>query len=222
MHCRVASIRLRQDGAGADGIPMGRWVAEGGSGGVTMGHYDRSAIPVQWRLAEEFVLLDHYFQSIDGGSFANHFALISASVALDPDAPDEHRARVAPDGRVLKDGEVTPDGRVVLREPSRALATGLRVHLDPYRCGCVALEVAQQGVHVGRRVPEIEELGLDEALVDAALDLSPERIEVPVEVQDDDGLDMVAELLQRQRLEHLLERPEAAGQARRRRRRARP
>jgi phospholipase C len=103
----------RQYGAGADGVPMGRWVAEGTSGGATMGYYERSAIPVQWRLAEEFVLLDHYFQSIHGGSFANHFALISASVALDPDAPDEHRARLAPDGRVLKDGEVTPDGLVV-------------------------------------------------------------------------------------------------------------
>jgi phospholipase C len=103
----------RQYEAGADGVPMGRWVVEGTSGGGTMGYYDRSAIPVQWRLAEEFVLLDHYFQSIHGGSFANHFALVSASVAVDPDAPDEYRARLAPDGRVLKDGAVTPDGFVV-------------------------------------------------------------------------------------------------------------
>ena len=58
----------RQYGPGADGIPMGRWVAEGTSGGATMGYYERAAIPVQWRLAEEFVLLDHYFQGIHGGS----------------------------------------------------------------------------------------------------------------------------------------------------------
>jgi phospholipase C len=44
----------RQYSPGADGLPMGRWVAEGTSGGSSMGYYDRSAIPVQWRLAEEF------------------------------------------------------------------------------------------------------------------------------------------------------------------------
>ena len=60
-----------------------------------------------------FHALDRYFQSIHGGSFANHFYLISASVALVPDAPAEHRAQVAPDGRVVKDGDVTPDGFIV-------------------------------------------------------------------------------------------------------------
>src|SRR5207247_4212703 len=67
----------RQYGAGADGTPMGKWVAEGTSGGASMGYFDRAASPVQWRLADEFVLLDHYFQGIHGGSFANHFYLIS-------------------------------------------------------------------------------------------------------------------------------------------------
>ena len=103
----------RQYGPGADGVPMGRWVAEGTSGGASMGYYDRSAIPVQWRLAEEFVLLDRYFQSVHGGSLANHFFFISAAVARDPDAPTEQRAQLAPDGRVVKDGDVTPDGFVV-------------------------------------------------------------------------------------------------------------
>ncbi len=103
----------RQYVAGADGVPMGRWVAEGTSGGTSMGYYERSAIPAQWRLAEEFVLLDRYFQSIHGGSLANHFFLISASVARAPDEPAEHRAQLAPDGRVVKDGDVTPDGYVV-------------------------------------------------------------------------------------------------------------
>jgi len=103
----------RQYSPGTDGVPMGRWVAEGTSGGAAMGYYDRSAIPVQWRLAEEFVLLDLYFQSIHGGSFANHFYLISAAVALAPDAPAAQRAQLAPDGRVVKDGDITPDGFVV-------------------------------------------------------------------------------------------------------------
>jgi acid phosphatase len=103
----------RQYAAGPDGVPMGQWVAEGTSGGTSMGYYERSAIPVQWRLAEEFVLLDRYFQSIHGGSLANHFFFISASVARVPDAAAEHRAQLAPDGRVVKDGDVTPDGYVV-------------------------------------------------------------------------------------------------------------
>src|SRR5262249_18901454 len=77
----------RQYGAGADGIAMGTWVAEGTSGGITMGYYDRAASPVQWRLADEFVLLDRYFQSIHGGAFADHYFLGTAAVAPLRDAP---------------------------------------------------------------------------------------------------------------------------------------
>jgi phospholipase C len=78
-----------------------------------MGYYERSAIPVQWRLAEEFVLLDHYFQGIHGGSFANHFYLIAGTLAVYPDAPPALRAEIGPDGRVVRDGDVDPDGHVV-------------------------------------------------------------------------------------------------------------
>src|SRR5260370_41424387 len=74
----------RQYGAGADGVPMGKWVAEGTSGGITMGFYDGAASPVQWRLADEFVLLDRYLQSVHGGSFANHYFLITARVSPRP------------------------------------------------------------------------------------------------------------------------------------------
>ena len=102
----------RQYAPGADGVPMGRWVAEGTSGGGTMGYYDRAASPVQWRLADEFVLLDRYFQSIHGGSFANHYFLVTAAMAHVGDDPD-YRAQLASDGGVVKDGEVSPDGYVV-------------------------------------------------------------------------------------------------------------
>ena len=103
----------RQYGPGADGVAMGKWVAEGTSGGTTMGYYEQAAIPVQWRLAQEFVLLDNYFQGIHGGSFANHFYLIAATLATYPDAPAVVRAELAPDGGVVKDGDVDPEGRVV-------------------------------------------------------------------------------------------------------------
>src|SRR2546425_13108290 len=78
-----------------------------------MGFYERAAIPVQWRLAQEFVLLDNYFQGIHGGSFANHFYLIAATLATYPDAPAVVRAELAPDGGVVKDGDVDREGRVV-------------------------------------------------------------------------------------------------------------
>ena len=104
----------RQYGAGEDGVAMGKWVAEGTSGGITMGFYNRAASPMQWRLADQFVLLDGWFQGIHGGSFANHFYLISGAVARYPDAPDAERAAgVGKGGQVEKDGEVTPDGWVV-------------------------------------------------------------------------------------------------------------
>ena len=103
----------RQYGVGADGIPMGKWVAEGTSGGTTMGYYERAAIPVQWRLDEEFVLLDHYFQGIHGESFANHFYLIAATLATYPEAPLAVKAQLEPDGSLVKDGDVDPEGYVV-------------------------------------------------------------------------------------------------------------
>jgi phospholipase C len=103
----------RQYRPGADGVAMGRWVAEGTSGGTSLGYFERAAAPVQWRLADEFVLLDRFFQGIHGGSFANHFYLISGQMAEWREAPAEYRAEIAADGTVTRDGAVTPDGYVV-------------------------------------------------------------------------------------------------------------
>src|SRR2546428_13779077 len=77
----------RQYGVGADGVPMGKWVAEGTSGGTTMGYYERAAIPVQWRLSEEFGLLDHYFQGIFGGCFVDTLLPTHASPPSPPTRP---------------------------------------------------------------------------------------------------------------------------------------
>ena len=76
----------------------------------------------------------------------------------------------------------------------------------------VAVEVPEQSVDVGGRIPEVEELGLDEAFVDSALELRPQRIEEAVEIENGDGLAMVAELLEGERFQHFLERAEAARQ----------
>src|SRR5437899_10309600 len=103
----------RQYGVGADGVPMGKWVAEGTSGGTTMGYYERAAIPVQRRLAEQLGPLAHHFQGIHGGSFANHFYLISGTLATFPDPPAPVKAQFAPDGSLAKGGDLDPAGQVV-------------------------------------------------------------------------------------------------------------
>src|SRR5260370_39216230 len=109
----------RQYGAGADGVPMGKWVAEGTSGGITMGFYDGAASPVQWRLADEFVLLDRYFQSVHGGSFANHYFLITAGVAP-PAGQPPHPPAGGPPGRDTRQGAGRPAGGPVANPPPPA------------------------------------------------------------------------------------------------------
>src|SRR5262245_21164865 len=126
------------------------------------------------------------------------------------------RSAGCPSRATLRMAIVSTCGRIVPRPlPSPLRTRGVRSCLLPLRpvaVRLVLLEIAEQGVHVRRRVPEVEVFGLDEALVDAPLDLRPERIEVAVEVEDNDWLGMVAELLQRQRLEHFLESAESPGQ----------
>src|SRR6266481_2315808 len=75
--------------------------------------------------------------------------------------------------------------------------------LEPVAVRLVPLEVPDQGIDVGSRIPEVQKFRLDEALVDPALKLRPQRVEESVEVQDGHGISMVAQLLQGQRLQDL-------------------
>ncbi len=68
---------------------MDRWVAETNVGGLVMGYYAREANPVQWRLAEEFVLMDHWFQASHGSSNTNHYYLVAARTLVYPKAPKD-------------------------------------------------------------------------------------------------------------------------------------
>lgn len=68
---------------------MDRWVAETNASGLIMGYYGREANPVQWKLAEEFVLFDRWFQAIHGSSNTNHYYLVSARTTVYPNAPKE-------------------------------------------------------------------------------------------------------------------------------------
>src|SRR5580765_1240835 len=71
----------------------------------------------------------------------------------------------------------------------------------------VAVEISEQCVHVASRIPKVKEFGLDKARLDPLLELHPERIEEAVEIEHGDGLPMISQLLEGQRLQHLFERP---------------
>ena len=49
------------------------------AGSVAMGHYDDSDLPFYWNLADEYVLFDHFFSSVSGGSFLNHLFWIAGA-----------------------------------------------------------------------------------------------------------------------------------------------
>jgi acid phosphatase len=108
-----------------DGGKLDRYVAASDAGGLTMGYYDGSPLPM-WKWAQEYTLADNYFTGAFGGSYLNHFWLICACTPVHRDAPPSMRAQL--DERFLKrkaespasalngppiftlDGEVTSDG----------------------------------------------------------------------------------------------------------------
>ncbi len=56
------------------------------AGGLSMGYYDGSVMQL-WKLAQKYTIADNFFMGAFGGSFLNHFWLISASTPMYPDAP---------------------------------------------------------------------------------------------------------------------------------------
>lgn len=66
-----------------------KFVAWGDSGALVMGHYSDSAYNLRlWKLAQEFVLCDNFFQGAFGGSFLNHQYLVAGRAPFYPDAAD--------------------------------------------------------------------------------------------------------------------------------------
>ncbi len=62
-----------------------RFVAYADAGGLVMGHYDGSKLPL-WNVAKKYVLADNFFQGAFGGSFLNHFQLVCACTPVYPNA----------------------------------------------------------------------------------------------------------------------------------------
>lgn len=77
--------RFYQEQMQIDGGKNDRFAAWADSGGLVMGHYDGSKLPM-WSIAQKYVLADNFFQGAFGGSFLNHFELICACAPTYPDA----------------------------------------------------------------------------------------------------------------------------------------
>jgi acid phosphatase len=102
-----------------------RFAAVSDAGGLVMGYYDGSQLPM-WKWAREYTLADHFFMAAFGGSYLNHVWLVCACTPIDRDAPrgahaqiDEHgwmKTKASSPASVLAGppqytgGLVTPDG----------------------------------------------------------------------------------------------------------------
>jgi len=95
-----------------DGGRMDKFVAWSNAGGLVMSYYDATPMPIG-RLAQQYVLADHFFHAAFGGSFLNHIWLICACTPVWREAPAAVRAQLDERGILVKDGQVTPDGYVV-------------------------------------------------------------------------------------------------------------
>ncbi|MEP7275977.1 MAG: acid phosphatase, partial [Betaproteobacteria bacterium] len=102
-----------------------RFAAVSDAGGLAMGYYDGSSLPL-WKWAREYTLADNFFMGAFGGSYLNHLWLICACTPKDDHAAQNLRAQVAERGWLktrptsppsvmagapeFLGGEVTPDG----------------------------------------------------------------------------------------------------------------
>jgi phospholipase C len=104
--------RFYQEQVQIDKGKMDRFVSAGNSGGLPLGFYNADTLPLG-QIASQFTLADHFFHAAYGVSLLNHFWLIGAATPRWSTAPDTVRAKLATNGRLLRDGAVTPDGYLV-------------------------------------------------------------------------------------------------------------
>ena len=99
------------------GGKMDRYVAWGDSGGLPMGYYNTTELPL-FPYAHDYTLCDNFFTAAFGGSFLNHIWLVAARTPVWPNAPLDIVAEPTYDGEgrlvgLARDGLVTPDGYAV-------------------------------------------------------------------------------------------------------------
>jgi phospholipase C len=74
--------RFYQNQMQINGGRMDRFTAWSDAGGLVMGYYDGSKLPM-WKIARQFTLADRFFMGAFGGSFLNHFWLVCACTPVD-------------------------------------------------------------------------------------------------------------------------------------------
>ena len=120
---QVASIDLTtkfyQEQQQIHGGKMDWFVGVSAAKGLTMGYFHTADLPLA-REAQQYTLCDHFFHGVFGGSLQNHIFLISATVAVFPNAPASMKATLNADGIPVRndagtpqDGPLTPEGYVV-------------------------------------------------------------------------------------------------------------
>ena len=76
-----------------DGGRNDRFAEVSDAGGLVMGYYDGSSLPL-WKWAQEYTLADHFFMGAFGDSYINHAWLVCACTPRDPDVAANLRAQV--------------------------------------------------------------------------------------------------------------------------------
>jgi phospholipase C len=101
------------------GGKMDWFVGVSAAKGLVMGYFHTGDLPLA-REAEQYVLCDHFFHGVFGGSLQNHIFLISAAVAQFANAPsnlmavlDSNGVPIKNDAGMVQDGPLTPDGYVI-------------------------------------------------------------------------------------------------------------
>lgn len=105
-----------------------KFAAISDAGGLVMGYYDGSKLPI-WKWAREYVLADNFFMAAFGGSFLNHhwlicactprYALASEYIRAKVDDQDKLKRRTSSPASAMQgpphlmDGAVTHDGYAV-------------------------------------------------------------------------------------------------------------
>ena len=101
--------RFYQEQMQIDGGRMDKFAQVSDAKGLVMGFYHTAGLPLAAEAAR-YTLCDNFFHGAFGGSFLNHFWLISAQTPVFPNAPASAVAQLDASGNLVRDGLVTPDG----------------------------------------------------------------------------------------------------------------
>jgi phospholipase C len=77
------------------------------AGGLAMGYYDGSKLPM-WKWAQEYTIADRFFMAAFGNSYLNHFWLICACTPRDPNPPEGQVAQLDDRGWLKRRPESPP------------------------------------------------------------------------------------------------------------------